>query len=105
MYFVYLLKSQKDGKFYIGHTQNLEERLAYHNTGRSKYTRSRGPWTLMAFKTFESRGQAMSEERRIKKLKNRTAILKAFNPIVQRPGHPGSRDDRGSPEKSGLGTT
>ena len=50
MYYVYLLKSLKDGRYYIGQTQDLQERLAYHNTGRSTYTRDRGPWELLAFK-------------------------------------------------------
>ena len=79
MYFVYLLKSEKDGRFYIGQTQNLQERLLYHNSGRSKYTRYLGPWKLLAFKSFNSRGEAMREEIRLKKLKNRERILSEFN--------------------------
>ena len=79
MYFVYLLKSEKDGRFYIGHTQDIQIRLQYHNSGRSKYTRNRGPWKLLAFKSFDSRSEAMREEMRLKKLKNRERILTEFN--------------------------
>ncbi len=79
MYFVYLLQSQKDGHFYIGHTQDVQQRLQYHNSGRSKYTKNRGPWHLMAYKTFESRSEAMKEEYRLKRLKNKERILKEFN--------------------------
>ena len=79
MYFVYLLKSDKDGRFYIGHTQDIQIRLQYHNSGRSKYTRNRGPWKLLAFKSFDSRSEAMREEMRLKKLKNRERILTEFN--------------------------
>ena len=79
MYFVYLLESQKDRKFYIGQTNNLDERLHYHNSGRSIYTKSRGPWILLASLNFKTRSEAMTEELRIKKLKNREAILKAFS--------------------------
>ena len=79
MYFVYLLKSDKDGRFYIGHTQDIQIRLQYHNSGRSKYTRNRGPWKLLAFKSFDSRSEAMREEIRLKKLKNRERILTEFN--------------------------
>ena len=77
MYFVYLLQSQQNGRFYIGQTQNIQQRLQYHNSGRSKYTKNRGPWTLLAYKTFDLRGQAMKEEYRLKKLKNRKRILSA----------------------------
>ena len=78
MYFVYLIESLKDGKYYIGQTNNLEERLNYHNTGRCKYTKNRGPWILKGYKSFPSRAEAMREEKRIKKLKNRTAIEEYF---------------------------
>ena len=33
MYYVYLIESLKDGRYYIGQTNNLEERLKYHNRG------------------------------------------------------------------------
>ena len=79
MFFVYLLKSDKDGRFYIGQTQDRNVRLRYHNSGRSKYTKHRGPWTLLAFKSFQSRGEAMREEIRLKKMKNRCRILEEFN--------------------------
>jgi putative endonuclease len=79
MYYVYLLLSQKDGRFYIGQTQDVQKRLQYHNSGRSKYTRNRGPWRLLAYKTFESRSDAMKEEYRLKRLKNKKRILNEFN--------------------------
>jgi len=78
MYFVYLLESLKDGKYYIGHTNNLNERLKYHNTGRCKYTKNRGPWILRAYKSFSTRAEAMREEKRLKKFKNRSAIEEFF---------------------------
>ncbi len=59
MYYAYLLQSQKDGRYYIGQTQNVKERLSYHNSGRSAYTRHRGPWILLAYKEYEYRGRAM----------------------------------------------
>ena len=38
MFHVYILLSEKTGKFYIGSTGNLEDRLSRHTTGRSKAT-------------------------------------------------------------------
>ena len=78
MYFVYLLESLRDGKYYIGHTNNLNERLKYHNTGRCKYTKNRGPWILRIYKSFSTRAEAMREEKRLKKFKNRSAIEEFF---------------------------
>lgn len=48
MYYVYLLESEKDGRYYIGHTQDIAERLLYHNSGRSVYTKYYSPWKQLA---------------------------------------------------------
>ena len=40
-YYVYILQSEKDGTYYIGSTQDLDERLKRHNEGRSKYTKTK----------------------------------------------------------------
>jgi len=79
MYYVYLLESETDGRYYIGHTQDLKECLKYHNSGRSVYTKHRGPWRLLAYKTFKTRSGAMKAERHIKRLKNRNSIRIEFN--------------------------
>ncbi len=79
MFYVYLIQSETTGKFYIGHTQDLTDRLQYHNTGRSDYTKNRGPWKLLSSKTFNTRGEAMKYENFLKRLKNREKILKEFS--------------------------
>ena len=43
MYFVYLIESLKDGRYYIGQTNNLKERLKYHNKGKCKYIKNKVP--------------------------------------------------------------
>ena len=57
-YFVYILQSKKDGRFYFGQTQNILARLDKHNKGQSKYTSKFIPWNLVWFKTFETRKEA-----------------------------------------------
>jgi predicted GIY-YIG superfamily endonuclease len=80
MFYVYLIESITHGTYYIGQSSDVIERINnYHNKGRCKYTKNRGPWKLLAYKTFPSRGEAMTEEKRIKKLKNSEAILKTFD--------------------------
>lgn len=64
----YLLRCA-DGTLYCGWTNDLEKRLAAHNSGKaSKYTRSRLPVKLVYFETFDTKQEAMSREARIKRL-------------------------------------
>jgi putative endonuclease len=74
-YFCYILISLKDGRFYIGQTNNLENRLKQHNQGKSNYTKRFIPWKLFAFIKVDSRNKAMDFERKIKNLKSRNRIL------------------------------
>ncbi len=74
VYFVYILQSEKDGSYYIGHTEDLEDRLNRHNQGRSSYTKARAPWRLIYQEEFHSRSEAMGREREIKSHKNREYI-------------------------------
>jgi GIY-YIG catalytic domain-containing protein len=46
-FFVYILQSESTGRYYIGQTKNLEERVTYHNANYSKALRNRGPWKLV----------------------------------------------------------
>jgi len=73
-YCVYILRSEKDGSFYIGHTADLEERLKRHNHGKSLYTKAKVPWKLIYQEDFCSRSEAMQREREIKEKENRTYI-------------------------------
>jgi putative endonuclease len=61
-FFVYILQSQKDKKFYIGSTSDLEKRLVYHNRGANRSTRHRRPCTLIYFEEFDEKTFAMKRE-------------------------------------------
>ena len=69
-YYVYILRSEKDGSFYIGHTADLRGRIQRHNEGRSLYTKGRTPWKLIYQEEFRSRSEASKREREIKEKKN-----------------------------------
>jgi putative endonuclease len=75
LYFVYILKSLKDFKFYIGQTNNLEDRLKRHNDGKVKATRHRRPLKLFYSETYNSRAEAMKREKYLKSLKSSKYIL------------------------------
>jgi len=66
---VYILRSQKDKKLYVGHTGNLEKRIGAHNSGMVRSTRLRAPFDLVYSEEFETRGEAIRRERYLKSLK------------------------------------
>lgn len=66
MFYVYLLQSQRDGSFYVGQAENLEKRLARHNTGLVFSTKQRTPWQLLGFEEYNTRGEARWREYQIK---------------------------------------
>jgi putative endonuclease len=65
-YFTYALKSHKDGRIYVGLSSNLERRLGEHNRGEVKSTKAWRPWEIIYKKEFLTRGDARSEEKRLK---------------------------------------
>ena len=71
---VYILESDTDGSFYIGHTAHLAERLRRHNEGRSQYTRAKVPWSLVHKEEYLTRSEAMKREQELKNKKNRDYI-------------------------------
>ncbi len=58
-YFVYVLKSKKDGRLYKGQTSNLNKRLKQHHSGENKSTKGFMPWELVYFETFQTREEAV----------------------------------------------
>ena len=67
-YYLYVLECA-DGTLYTGYTPDIEARLAQHRAGTgAKYTRGRGPLTLLASAEFPSKHDAMSAEYHFKRL-------------------------------------
>lgn len=65
---VYILRCA-DNTLYTGITDDLDHRIKMHNEGRgAKYTRGRGPVTVVYQETFESRSAASKREYEIKQL-------------------------------------
>jgi putative endonuclease len=58
-YYVYFLRSIKDGSTYVGMAQDVLIRLAEHNRGKSKYTKAHMPYELLyqegPYDTLEAR--------------------------------------------------
>ncbi len=74
MFFTYVLQSEKSGKFYIGHTEDLTARLDRHNNGFVISTRNKGPWKIAYFEKFKTKAEANRREMEIKSKKSRKYI-------------------------------
>ncbi|MFQ6129625.1 MAG: GIY-YIG nuclease family protein [Candidatus Hadarchaeaceae archaeon] len=79
-YYVYLLRSMKDGRFYTGHTANLRNRLAQHNGGRVRSTKARRPLELVYWESFKTRAEVMRREKKLKAfgLAEKEKLVKGF---------------------------
>ncbi len=65
-YFVYVLRSQKDNKFYTGYTNNLEKRIKEHNKGLVSSTKYRLPLELIYFEGCRNQQDATKREKYLK---------------------------------------
>jgi len=73
-YWVYILRSESTGQYYVGHTNDLDDRLRRHNEGRTEVNKGRGPWQLLYQEGFPTRQAAVARERAIKRQKSRRFI-------------------------------
>jgi predicted GIY-YIG superfamily endonuclease len=78
-YHVYILQSTKyPDKFYVGYTNNLEQRLAKHNEGGSSYTSKYKPWKINNVISFEEKKKAIAFEKYLKSHSGRAFSKKHF---------------------------
>ena len=65
-FFVYILRCA-DGSYYVGHTDQLEARIAAHERGEiAGYTRKRRPVRLVFAEEFGTRQEALAREMQMK---------------------------------------
>ena len=74
MWYIYVIQSLANQGYYVGVTRNLEERLCRHNSGRSRYTKNKGPWVYKHTVLFDNYSSARKREIFIKKQKSRKYI-------------------------------
>ena len=65
--YVYFLYSEKSRKFYVGISNDMDNRLQRHNKGESLSTKNAIPWKLLHVIVCENKSVAMILERKIKK--------------------------------------
>ncbi|MCA1032853.1 GIY-YIG nuclease family protein [Bacillus timonensis] len=76
-YYFYVVECV-DGSYYAGYTTNVENRIKTHNDGKgAKYTRGRTPISLLFYKVYDSKSEALKAEINFKRLsrKRKEAII------------------------------
>lgn len=65
-YYVYILQSLKNNKWYTGYTNDLRKRFNQHQRNLSAYTKGRGPFKLIYYEASLNEEDAKSRERYLK---------------------------------------
>jgi putative endonuclease len=79
MWYVYIIKSIKHNKYYIGCSNNLSRRLDEHNKGYNISTKIYKPWVLVHYEKYNNQEEAFSREKKIKSYKGGNAFKKLLN--------------------------
>ena len=84
-FYVYAIKNEPSDKIYIGHTANLQNRLARHNhqlpnKATSFTSRNRGCWRLVYQEDFSTRVEAIAREKQLKSFRGREFLKSVISP-------------------------
>jgi putative endonuclease len=83
MYWTYIVECS-DKTYYTGYSSDVYRRINEHNSGKgAKYTKTRRPVKLVYTMSFTTKGQALSEELRIKRItrKQKEALVKEYGKL------------------------
>ena len=75
MFYFYILYSERFDKFYIGHCNDLDDRLRKHNTNHHGFTGKTNDWKVVYSEAFDSKSEAYKRERQVKNWKSKKRIL------------------------------
>lgn len=68
MFSTYILKSEKDGRYYYGSCENIQSRIIRHNKGDVKSTKNRRPLIFHYKEDFNTRSEAFKREQYFKSI-------------------------------------
>jgi putative endonuclease len=79
MFYTYVIWNEQRDKIYIGHTDNLQDRLKRHNKilpskNKSFTSKNNGVWGLVHFEEFKTRKEAIAREKQLKSAQGRKFI-------------------------------
>lgn len=76
MFFIYILRSKKYKRLYIGYTNDLRKRLKEHKSGLVAATKPYIPWRLVYYEAYSSEQEARHREHNLKLRSNAWNQLK-----------------------------
>jgi putative endonuclease len=76
MFYLYILKSKRDGQLYIGSTNDLRKRFKEHNEGKVFSTKFRTPFELIFYEAYKAEKDARKRESNLKLRSKAFAQLK-----------------------------
>ena len=62
MYFVYILRSLKSRRYYIGSSVDVNKRIVMHNHGSTRSTKPYRPWIVIYTEIFPTKSAAEKHE-------------------------------------------
>ena len=74
MSYVYILQSEKNGRYYIGSTNDLQRRVSEHNSGQTASLLHLRPMKVVFYKEYDNMVEARRIERKLKRFKSRRII-------------------------------
>ena len=80
MNYVYIIFSNKTGRFYTGSTNNLSNRLDEHNKGYNRSTKNGMPWKLIFYASFSTEKKAIEFEKYLKTGSGKAFLYKRLVP-------------------------
>jgi len=79
MFYIYILKSLKDGGIYIGRTNDIGRRLSEHNAGHTQSLKNRRPLILLEKIECKNESDAIKLELEYKKGYKREEVKRRYN--------------------------
>ena len=76
-YRVYVIRN-REGKFYIGPSDDVARRVQQHDAGQSQWTKGRGPWTIV----WQSEESSLTDARKLENRLKRQGRGKGFYAIT-----------------------
>ena len=76
MFYIYILNSIKDGRYYIGRCADVNKRFNQHNAGLVRSTKFHLPWKIVYTEEYRTLSEARKREYQVKNRKKRAAIEK-----------------------------
>ena len=79
MFYVYVLQSEKDRKFYVGFTKDLKLRVEHRKKGFVKSTRDRRPLKLIYYEACLNQADATKREKYLKSYNGKMFLRNRLN--------------------------